>query len=512
MANIQEYNSQVEAQNPVGGTSPNLELSGAVGRSLENLGGTLEQGFGAVHRAKIQEESTSIYSGMSDVASVAYERYNQQLQDGTLDKDKFIEEFDRDSGKIAEGISTRQGMETFERQRSRVRASLLHKAITGQAALAGLKAKQDTQNFFDNTSNNIFKGADFQTSYESAVEFADDMQKNHGLSEKDKDALIMKAGQDFTVAALRSVMKKDPDEAKRLLDSDAFKTKDGKSFLSAKIAEEMDQAIERTKRAKEYDMERADRLIERAQKKKDEAWGQANFNALEDASLGFQEINDAVEKKEISVQMGKEWTHLLRTSLSQQNETKPEAYNEIAMKIASYQYTDPSQFVGRVGKDLSVKDYKAFVDFMKDVPGGKDVMNNRKLLLESARTQLLKKDALGNFGDAAGNAQKNLADFTASLQQRENEYRKEGKSVADLYNPKSPDYFGNELVKYKKQPKQVFEEAAKQKIQQQQAQIEAQKSGEEEVEVVNVETGQVGTIKKSKLAAALASKKYRQKQ
>jgi nitric oxide reductase activation protein len=44
------------------------------------------------------------------------------------------------------------------------------------------------------------------------------------------------------------------------------------------------------------------------------------------------------------------------------------------------------------------------------------------------------------------------------LQQAEAEMRKAGKPVANLYNPRSTDYFGNTLDKYRRNPKEIMRE------------------------------------------------------
>ena len=52
--------------------------------------------------------------------------------------------------------------------------------------------------------------------------------------------------------------------------------------------------------------------------------------------------------------------------------------------------------------------------------------------------------------------QYNLALFSEAVVDAENEYRKQGKNISELYNPNSKDYIGHLILKYRSSPSQLL--------------------------------------------------------
>lgn len=147
MPELNEYQSQVETQGPVGGISPNMEAVTAEGRGLEKLGNDISQGAQFIHQRQAQEEQADGYAQMATLREKKTVELHQGMQDGTLNADnldKFNQSYQDEADKIGANYSTGAGKNYFERKKARDGAAL---TLMG-ATMAGQVAKNKIQDQF----------------------------------------------------------------------------------------------------------------------------------------------------------------------------------------------------------------------------------------------------------------------------------------------------------------------------------------------------------------------------
>ena len=93
MAEIQEYLPEVSSPEPVGGVSPNIELAGAVGRSIENIGQNLEEVGAGFHRRNVQRESADVYAFTATQRAQSSSDLHDAINGNGFNQEKYFEDF-----------------------------------------------------------------------------------------------------------------------------------------------------------------------------------------------------------------------------------------------------------------------------------------------------------------------------------------------------------------------------------------------------------------------------------
>ncbi len=140
MPQINEYQPEVQAQGAVGGVSPNLEAVSLFGRGVEHVGAALNEASDVIHKRQAQEEVSQVYGQFAQARADWNVKLKQRLKDGTLDPDKFDQEYADYVNKAGDSIQTAEGKDFFNRQANRLGGTLMQNAMIGKAKIAGEQA------------------------------------------------------------------------------------------------------------------------------------------------------------------------------------------------------------------------------------------------------------------------------------------------------------------------------------------------------------------------------------
>lgn len=472
MPEIKDYAPQVEAQGPIGGTSPNLEAVTAKGRGIERLGNAVEQGSDLILRAQTQEEVSNINAGFAQARADWTLKLKSRLADGSLDVDKFKQEFDDYTSKMGDDISTPGGKNYFNKQQGRLSASLTTSAAMGQAAIKGRQQADNWQSSLDHSSIAVANDpSQFDDSYHSMVDGINEMISANPKLAGHEEKFRRQAGETLSVAAVKGWAQVDTDKAQKLLDNGAFD-----QYLDADKKTYLQGVIKTQARANDIEDERKERLVEKAQKTAQDAsidkWLRGMYkgttsaqNILDDPSLKGPVKHEVLgwlaqaNKKDVQPDPETQWDIYRRINLPEKDEQA---------------ITDPAQlrpYFNQLGPEGMTKAN----DWIAKSAVGQEMKANRLRLIDIAKSKLVKEDMGNGFSDGVG--KQNLNDFTQSLQKEEDDLRAKGKSPMDLYKSSSPDYFGNHIKDFESPMAQRMEKAAQKRVKDQST-VEKIKPGE----------------------------------
>lgn len=449
MAQIQEYMPETDAQQPVGGVSPNVELSGSVGRSIERLGGTLEEGGSELYKRQAAQETADVYSAFADQRALYSAKVQQGVQDGSLDVDKLKQDFDDQTSKIGDGISTAQGRNYFERQQSRLRGHILQMATVGQAQVAANDARSKWQSAVGTNSSVLMEHPDqFEDVYHQGLESIDNLVQSGGLPDKMRGKAAEQMGVEFAKGAIRGWMDVDPGKARAMVESGGFD-----QFLNTDQKKGMLNEIKTSERADTAEDARADMAQKRAQKATEEKWGQDNFAALQNGSLSPKSVIQAVQQGKISPEKGEHYISAIKNEASGEAKTDIRLYNNLADRITNPESQDPivsrDELLPLAGKGkLAVDGPHSLATLDKlfnRTPEGQAMMQGQKQLFDSAKKTIRFKNDLTNTYDTLG--ENKLAQFYHDFAQAKANLPA-GHKPSELVDSSNPLYFGNRLDSY----------------------------------------------------------------
>lgn len=447
MPQIQEYTPQVEAQGPVGGTSPNLELAGSVGRSISNLGGAIEQGGDAIHRRQAQEETADIYATFADQRAAWTDKIQQQTQNGTLDIEKFKDEFDQQTEPLADNLSTSEGRNYFERQQARLKGHLLQMAVAGKAQIASNEAKGKWKQAMDSSSSALMSDpSSFQDTYEQGLEAVDQLIETGGLPEKMRSQAVNQMGAEYSKSAIRGWAELDPDHAKKMLDGGAFD-----QFLSGDQKHQMYAEVSHYANAKDVEDRRTVKAVEDAKKKNQEAWGASALPQLANNTLSSKDVLKAVQTGTIDWEHGERWLNMIDQGTKKDQRTDPRLKNQLIQRIVDPNNANPIQdmngLMPYVGKGISISDFNQMNSLFNKTPEGQAAQQGERALFQAARSTIRFKNPMTNQYDVMG--EQKLAQFMNDyVEAKKTISNSKSGTVGDLVNPNSPLYFGKNLDQY----------------------------------------------------------------
>lgn len=446
MPQIQEYQQQVAGQEPVGGTSPNIELAGAAGKGLEQVGQAVSEGTDLIERRAAQQETANVYADFADKREQWTTKLNQQIQDGTLDVEKFSEDYDNDTSKLGDNLSTSQAKNFFERSNSRVRSHLLQLATAGKAQIASNEAKgQWVEAMNVNSSTIEADPTQFGDIHDHGVEAVDELIKSGGLPEKYRDKALEQMGVQFSHAALRGLADQNPDHAREMLKGGAFD-----QYLNSDQKHQALGEINRVENAKEIDKKRTDKAVQDAKDAAADKWMNDNYAGIQSGSVSTKSVLQAQRSGVIDWQQAEQMNHLIDQSAKADVKTNPRVKNELIQRIVDPDNTspidDPQDLMPYVGKGLSIADFNQMNALLNKTPEQKAIHAGEKSLFDSAKKTIRFKDDLNGGYGALG--EKNLARFGADYSLAKQKIKDAGGNVGDLVDPNSPLYFGNKLRQY----------------------------------------------------------------
>jgi hypothetical protein len=296
-------------------------MAGAFGRGLEKFGNDVSEVSNQLYRRQETQETSEIYATMADKRAELTDQLTQQTADGSLDSEKFKNDYNEWVDKQADQYQTASGKNYFTRQASRLGGTMLVKAARGQALVASNNAKSDFQNGL-NTASGVIENDPHQFAdvYESNVEHLSQLVDQGLVSAKDEPKFREAMGTQLAQSALRGHMQSDPDEAEHMLKVGAFD-----QWLNAPQKRQMETEIRQAQSAAEVDSLRQDTLAKKAQAAAFEKWGNENLSKVVDGSLTTKDILKSPgtwEQKE-------RWLGMSRQQAQLETKTDPSVMNDV---------------------------------------------------------------------------------------------------------------------------------------------------------------------------------------
>lgn len=446
MPQIQEYLPEVGAQGPVGGVSPNVEMAGATGRSLERLGDRASEVGSFVHQKNVQAETADIYSSFAEKRAEWGAKLAQQVQDGSLDTEKFKDDYEDDVDSMGDDISTTEGRNFFERQSARLKGSLLKTASIGAATIARNDAMDSWKTGVNASSAALMQDPlQFEDVHSAGIEAVDSLVKNSGLPEKFRGKLLEDMGQQYSKAAVRGWANLDPDKAKQMLDQGGFD-----QYLTGDQKHEMYGEVDRYANAKVIEGTRADKALEDARKKGAEAWGQQNLEALSNNALSTKTVLNAVHDGTLNWETGERWMNMIKEGAKQEIKTDPRVKNQLIQRMVNPDSQNPidsvEQLMPYVGKGISIADFNSMNSLFNKTPEQQSIHQGEKALFDSMRKTIRFKNPMTQQYDLLG--EQKLARAMSDYTQAKSTVKAQGGQLGDLVNPSSPFYFGSRIGDY----------------------------------------------------------------
>lgn len=475
MPQIQQYDSQIQAEGAVGGTSPNLEQISELGKGVRYFGAAVEERGQMEKKQEIQVQSSDAFAGVSQATVDFNEDLNNQIATGDLDVDKFKEKIQDWRDKQSENYTHPETQNYFNRQTERMVSRLTTKAIRGKTVIEGNRAVADFNVGISNFSNSVQSDPEsFHEAYDAVIEDLHTKSANGSIPAAQLPTFEKQVGVKLAESAVRGYAQQDADNltnairasngkvdpaafssAEKVLKSGAFD-----DYLDSTGKKKMESEIRTLMNAGETEGQRALQAQKSAKKLNADAWINNNISRIENGTMPTKEILnspdlDYKEKHEI---LG--WQ---RQAATAEFKTDPAVKNSIIARINlpandPRAITDVDQIKKSVGNGISLTDYGQISSYIDKTPQGEVLKQNRAQLLTFAKAKLVKANPM--IGQADPDGEYNLMNYTSALHEEEQKMRQAGEPVRDLYDPKSPKFFGNKVNQYVKSPQEIMKSMA----------------------------------------------------
>jgi hypothetical protein len=451
---IQEYLPETEDNANLPGVDPNLTQVQAAGAGIKSFGTNVTEQLGVIDKRAEQTENADAYSSVAQARSDFSQQLQQQTNDGTLNTGQFQQQYQQWVDDNSQNYNTPGARDYFQRQTARLGASLTRTASNGQVQIAYANGKASWQNALNNDVSTVTADpTQHDDVLASNLDNLDQMVKDGRVQEKDVPALQQQTQQQLTIGALRGTYRKNPDLAQQILD-------DGKatSSLNPQQQEQMYKEVSSAKEATITSVEQQARLLKAQQEMKANKFLQDNFQKMSDGNMQSQDIIKAVTNGTMSAQQGDMWLEKNRT-LQGQVESNPVAVNQLRDKIFlpdndANQIKDQYQLMSHVGHGVSAQDVQQMLPYLDKSPQGRAMNQNRKMLMDLAKSSLVSKNSFMGQSDPDG--EYNLMKFNNALQQKEQEMGGSGQPISALYDPTSPQFFGKQIKAFSMTPMDKF--------------------------------------------------------
>lgn len=352
MAQINEYTPETNAQGAVGGVSPNLEAVSLFGRGVEHVGAALEEAGAVIHRREAQQEVSEVYGQFAQARANWNVTLKQRLKDGTLDPDKFDQEYASFVNKAGESVKTAEGKDFFNRQANRLGATLMQNAIIGKAQVDGEKAYQDISQGVNVHIANLFTHPDqAPDAIDATHELIAAKQKDGTLNPEQAIRLQKEMIPQLAEAAVKGFSDQDPGKD----ESGAEHANLGKQFLDkggfaeylnepqrAALYRYADQADNRRR----IDGERAETTAHRLLEKQGQNYMDTNANRVLNGSYSLKELQSAP----LTFQQKEYIQAKVRAQNAQEVATDPRRFTNVYNKVIHGDITSRDQLVAEFDK------------------------------------------------------------------------------------------------------------------------------------------------------------------
>lgn len=436
----------------------------ATARGMDALG----QGIANAGEILIRREEQSEVSDLNAKFATTQAEFTNKWQETLRTADpgdktiatKFLEDYDTQTEKLREGVSTKAGQFYFDKSNAELRSHFMTSAVAAQAELAGVKAKNDYNDTVNGLSSSLLKDP---SSYDLASRRMDEsltgLVATGMLSKANAMKLRQESQPELSKSALRGWIRLDPGQAKKQLDDGTW---DGS--IDGQIKAQMYGEVRVAEEGIRAAAERARQEQIRAKATKDNATQNEFIKDLfVDGDFNIQKVIDSdlesfgSGSKEQIIQMANAYNR------SGGKGDDPTKIRQIFARITApdgtpgkiYDENELNQFFieGGVSKD-SLTWLRGEVQGRKTTDGA--IASDLKAqMIKTAYSALVKENKLTGMTDPDGGIvyQRFFFDFLTEWDQQ----IKAGIPARELANPKSPNYMGLRFEPYKRNFTQILQ-------------------------------------------------------
>ena len=491
MANrIEEYNPQVQAPGPQGGTSPVLEAVGELGRGVEELGNQVTTTADRIESRTDAMESAYAQSTAAQMYSSYFDRIKDETNKGTLNQQKIEADWSDEVSEASQQFDSARGRAEFERATGRSYGALMRKSAAGAIQIAGNNAKID----FLNTANNITsvtrKSPDlYQTNQDQLEETINAVRESGPLDPRAIEELRSEKSTENAQAMIRGRM--DQDYANISKDVVALGMKHGTvnlddpKYNTAKLVLDASDSAGKDHWGKWLNESQRNALSEEINNNKNKARqdGQMQLNAI-----------DTNRQKAVGQFLGDNFGRMSAAdpAMYKEIENNPDMSFEQKKNASNYMYSQmmhlnsgnpakTQQYLNMINTDEGTQGHIYSLGQLdlngmnaSEANGVKQALANRPynqqsakarsgLLDEAKQTFQANSDSLGQMASLFGGGHKTAKsvqqqnDFELALGEEEKKWAAEGKDPRPLYDRKSPHWFGNMIHTFMEDPSKQME-------------------------------------------------------
>lgn len=456
MPQIKPYLSQVQASRPA---EQAPQRTSPIGQGIENLGkgiGITDNGLAeGLYHQQAQKEIFNVSAQLSNLHLSAHEQLIElaKADPSQATPDKFeaiIKDYNEQSDKILHGgtdantgqdypgVTTASARDYFVKQNESYRYDFLNKLMVAQSEMAGEAILQGYQKTLNNISAHVYNSpGSYLVDKQAITRTVNDAVD---LPATKRIELLKHAQTTMAVSAIKGMIDAGPSGPARA--EAALKTGIYDEALGGPGLDQMRTAIDTGKR--EYHAEYWRNIFD--QERLQSLKNKKILNDFDQKVLDGKTVPlDEIKKSGLDPKAQLSFMRMQSAMVSKNLDTDdPEVANQLKSLVFSGKLNDPSLLsIYRFGGGLSSKTYGILYKEMTGVgslsPGEKEA---RGIFNRWAHNQI---NPMGFNPEAE-------IQFKSFQQDREQQQRAAGKSVADLYNPKNSDYLGTYASSFSRLP------------------------------------------------------------
>jgi len=474
------------------------------GKGLEQLGGAISNFGDILSKRENQADVSDTHVALTQAQANLTNEYHQQLQDGSLDVDKFKDHVRDTVDGIEDNVKTGAGANYFKTASAELQAHFLNTAAQGSSQLAGEKAKSNYMTSLNNSSSTLLNDpSSFEFTQSQQIQGIDALVAGGGLPAEAAGKLKDHSNTELAKSAVRGWIRLDPEMAKKQLDDNKFGDYIDGDLKHQLYSEVKTQESANDTKQKQLEKQQRDALTAEQTKTQNDF-----LQKIQDGNLKPQDVLDS----NLDPTGGGSKEQFINMIKRQNNETKDnriqtdpyimkDLYDRIHLPDGDpRKITDENELNKHFGNGLNMADLKNLRGEIsnKGTIEGEANSQMKKTFIQSAYQAIAKPDPVTKLADPEGakNFQIWQSNFLSSYQ----EGLKSGKTPAQLLNPKSSDYLGQDIDQYQRSPQEVIKSIVNQRRGMSQPPLAP---GEKMIDVIDP-NGRPGKLPSSKINDAKA--------
>ena len=356
---------------------------------------------------------------------------------------------------ISEGVSTRAGQLFLERRSASMKSRMSQQMDVAQVELAKERAMVNWDTMENSYAGKLFNNPeDFDSIRAESNRMLEQFVTEQGLDRQSAIKLGQAADRKYAVQAVRGVMDLSPEEAEAQLKSGKW------DALVGDVKSQLMGEIETHKRAREADAARAVRLreeqIRQQSRDSDSKWTTKILSKEEAVSA-----KDIAKDPTLLAPAKRTLVALLNSPDTKLKDNGPHAdtlFERIHLedghpdKIFDPMLLTQARINGKI-TDNDLKDLRKELD-NRLTPEGQTESELKKSVLDAAKALIVKRNQFNVVEDP--NRVSSYNRYKAWFMQEYAKRRKDGKTAAELTNPKSKDYLGQFIDQFNRAPEEIM--------------------------------------------------------